>query len=278
MPTLPGTKAKSWKGGEGVILCVDWNPSNNQIISGGEDCKYRVWDPWGRQLFASAQYEYVITSVKWSPNGQVFGVGAFDMLRLCDKSGWSHSFAKPSTGSLMSLSWSTDGTVIAAAGGNGSVLFGYLVGRSISWGSLHCKVEEDNKIVISDLLHEMNEELDFRDRVVTLSLAYGYLIVATSAQCYVYNILSLNTPVIFDVKETINLVVQGTRHFALVEATNGVTIYNYEGKPLSSPKYSGLRVEFLNSKYVSLSTDVTAILDTSNHMVGFIYIYIYIDC
>jgi len=51
------------------------------------------------------------------------------MLRLCDKTGWSHSFDKPVSGSLLSLSWSNDGTTVAAAGGNGSVTFGYIVDR-----------------------------------------------------------------------------------------------------------------------------------------------------
>ena len=31
-----------WKGHEGVILQVDWNPVSNLILSGGEDCKYKV--------------------------------------------------------------------------------------------------------------------------------------------------------------------------------------------------------------------------------------------
>jgi len=31
-----------WKAHDGIILKVAWNPSNNLIISGGEDCRYRV--------------------------------------------------------------------------------------------------------------------------------------------------------------------------------------------------------------------------------------------
>lgn len=31
-----------WKGHDGIVLKVDWNPINNLIISGGEDCKYKV--------------------------------------------------------------------------------------------------------------------------------------------------------------------------------------------------------------------------------------------
>ena len=35
-------KPNMWKAHEGVILQVDWNPVNNMILSGGEDCKYKV--------------------------------------------------------------------------------------------------------------------------------------------------------------------------------------------------------------------------------------------
>lgn len=31
-----------WKAHDGVVLKVDWNSINNIIISGGEDCKYKV--------------------------------------------------------------------------------------------------------------------------------------------------------------------------------------------------------------------------------------------
>lgn len=67
-------------------------------------------------LYHSAPYEYVITSVAWAPSGDIFAVGSYNLLRLCDKAGWSHSFAKPETGSIMKLDWSSDGTAVAGAG------------------------------------------------------------------------------------------------------------------------------------------------------------------
>lgn len=48
VPTLPGNKQLQWKAHDGVVLACDWNPGNNLIISSGEDCKYRVWDSYGR--------------------------------------------------------------------------------------------------------------------------------------------------------------------------------------------------------------------------------------
>jgi intraflagellar transport protein 80 len=48
MPTLPSNKKLNWKAHDGIVLQVDWNAACNLIISCGEDCKYRVWDNFGR--------------------------------------------------------------------------------------------------------------------------------------------------------------------------------------------------------------------------------------
>lgn len=47
-PSIPGKKVVHWKAHDGIVLQCDWSPANNRIISGGEDCKYRVWDSFGR--------------------------------------------------------------------------------------------------------------------------------------------------------------------------------------------------------------------------------------
>ena len=114
------------------------------------------------------------------------------MLRLCDKSGWSHSFDKPQAGSLLDLSWSNDGTILAGAGGSGAVTFGYIVDRKLNWNNIEAFLDEDEKITVIDYLHELNEVLDYPERVVTMSMQYGNMIVATTTCVYIYNIDSKN--------------------------------------------------------------------------------------
>ena len=92
------------------VLKADWNVVNNLIVSGGEDCKYRVWDAYGRQLYSSSPAEYSISAVSWAPNGRYFAVGSFNMLRLCDKTGWSHSRDQPECGSLFDIACTADST------------------------------------------------------------------------------------------------------------------------------------------------------------------------
>lgn len=76
-------------------------------------------------MYCSAPYEHVITSVAWSPSGDTFAVGSYNLLRLCDKAGWSQSFSKPDAGSIMKLDWNVDGTAVAGAG----VYFSFIIGK-----------------------------------------------------------------------------------------------------------------------------------------------------
>lgn len=41
-------------------------------------------------------------------------------------------------------------------------------------------------------------------------------------------------------------------------------MYNYEAKLISSPKYQGLRVEFINARHLSVSSDVLGLVDPTN--------------
>lgn len=86
-PIQAGLKEFQWKAHDALVLKIDWNASTGNIVSCGEDCKFKIWDSFGRIIFSSTPYDYVITSIAWAPNGDYFAVGSFEMLRLCDKTG-----------------------------------------------------------------------------------------------------------------------------------------------------------------------------------------------
>ena len=71
----------------------------------------QVWDTYGRQLYSSGAHDYPVTSVAWSNDGELFAVGSFNTLRLCDKIGW-----------YVDDPWTTDvHTYDTAGGGVGGV-------------------------------------------------------------------------------------------------------------------------------------------------------------
>ncbi|CAM9807667.1 unnamed protein product, partial [Ectocarpus sp. 8 AP-2014] len=81
------------------------------------------------------------------------------------------------------LTWTPDGTQLAAAGGNGSVVFGQVIERSLEWDIFEAVLVSPFKIKVSDVGSEVVEELDFSGgRVVEMSLGFGHLVAATHNQ------------------------------------------------------------------------------------------------
>ncbi|XP_014664680.1 PREDICTED: intraflagellar transport protein 80 homolog [Priapulus caudatus] len=263
-------KPLQWKAHDGIILKADWNAVNNLILSGGEDCRYRVWDSYGRQLYSSSTSEYPVTSLAWTPDGELFAVGSFSTLRLCDKAGWSHALEKPATGSIFNIAWSVDGTQMVGACGNGHVIFAHIIERRVEWKQFELVVATRKTILVRNVTDDSREKLDFRDRIVKLSMAFNHLVVATTSQCYVYSSKNWNTPMIFDLKQSVSLIVQAEKHFLLVDSI-GISLYSYEGRFLSSPKYVGLRANVLNLQTVSLSNDTVAVRDKADEKLVYLF-------
>eukprot|EP00761_Pharyngomonas_kirbyi_P000649 gb/GECH01000649.1/.p1 GENE.gb/GECH01000649.1/~~gb/GECH01000649.1/.p1 ORF type:complete len:758 (+),score=164.05 gb/GECH01000649.1/:1-2274(+) len=260
-PLQPSSRQTHWRAHDGPIMQVDWNPVTKLIVSAGEDGKYKVWDRFGTNIFTSTPFDHAITSVSWCPDGTLFSVGSFNLLRICDANGCTQARSSPETGSILNVSWMANGTQIAAAGGNGHVLFGSLVDRTVEWNSYAATITELRKIQITDSQNELIEELDFTDPVIKMSLAYNHLVVATSNQCFIYKVNNWTTPQVLDVKDTINLIIQCEKVFLTVDNFSGIQVLSYEGRLLCNPKFSGLRTEFLNPESISLSNDYVAILD-----------------
>jgi intraflagellar transport protein 80 len=194
----PGSKPFQWKAHDGLILKCDWNQVNNLIVSCGEDKKYKVWDTYGRKIFSSSPFEYPLTSLSWCPNGEVFAVGSYDLMGVCDKLGWCHTLETTSSGSLFDLAWTPDGTQIAGAGGNGTVVFGHLLNRRYDWKQYQVTIVDDHKVTVYNVLQDSTESLEFRDRVINACIGFSHLIITTSLQCYIYNEKNWNTPLIVD--------------------------------------------------------------------------------
>ncbi|XP_066565457.1 intraflagellar transport protein 80 homolog isoform X2 [Amia ocellicauda] len=267
-PLQPSAKVLQWKAHDGVILKVDWNSVNDLILSGSEDCKYKVWDSYGRLLYCSSSHDYPITSVAWAPDGELFAVGSFNTLRLCDKTGWSYALEKPNTGSIFSIAWSVDGTQVAGACGNGHVIFAHVIEQRWEWKNFEITLTKRRTMQVRNVQNDALDVLEFRDRVIKASLSHGHLVVTTSLQCYVAK--NWNTPLIFDLKEgTVSLILQAERHFLLVDGA-GIYLFSYEGRLISTPKFPGMRTDILNAQTISLSNDTIAIRDKADEKVIFL--------
>jgi intraflagellar transport protein 80 len=242
--------------------------ANNTIVSGGEDRKYKLWDCYGRCLYSSLLHDSPIASLSWSPHGELFSVGAFNTLRLCDKSGWSHCLEKPSTGTIGALTWSSDGTQFACACSNGQTLLAQVVNRHLEWHNLEAVVGEDNIIRVKDVLTDAEERLELHDRIVKVSLGWGHLVAITPLQGFIYNSHNWTTPVTFDLKTTtVSLLLLTDRHFLMADNVSGLLVYSYEGRLMSTVKYPRGSVASLSVLTVSISVDTIAIRDKKEEKV-----------
>ncbi|NXC25987.1 IFT80 protein, partial [Campylorhamphus procurvoides] len=184
---------------------------------------------------------------------------------------WSYALEKPNTGSIFNISWSTDGTQLAGACGNGHVIFAHVVEQRWEWKNFEITLIKRRTMKVHNVINDAVDSLEFRDRVIKASLDYGYLVVSTSLQCYVFSTKNWNTPLIFDLKEgTVSLILQAERHFLLVDG-GGLYLYSYEGRLISSPKYPGMRTDTLNAQTVSLSNDTLAVKDKADEKVIYIF-------
>merc|ERR1711976_581491 len=137
------------------------------------------------------------------------------------------------------------------------------IDRRIEYKNLVITLADPNKIQVQDVKNvDSLEDLSQRDRVIKMSVGYGYLVVATSTQCCVYNVQNLNTPTMFDVKEIVSLICQSEKIFLMMDHVSGLQIFQYDGRPLATLKLQGIRTEFLNYQSVSLSPDVVVVKDT----------------
>jgi len=125
-------------------------------------------------------------------------------------------------------------------------------------------LDERNQVVIYDVLNERKEEeLDFRDRVIDMSLGFGALVVTTNNQCMVYlqkEPPTWNPPHVEDLKEPPTLITQCPHHFALVDSV-GIHICSYEGRNMCTIKFAGLRTEFLNHQTLTICKDTICMVD-----------------
>ncbi|KAL2750901.1 intraflagellar transport protein 80 isoform X1 [Vespula maculifrons] len=257
------SKPYKWHAHEGLVLTVCWNHSHGFIISGGEDCRYKVWDSNGSPIYNSSPGDHPITAVSWCSSGDYFAIGSFNMIKLCDRTGWSHSLEKINTGSVYSIAWSSDGTQVAMTCGN-NVLTGHVIGKRLEWNNYEATLIKRKVLEIKEVGNEVHETIEISDRVVLLAFGFDHLIVITPGQCHIYSVTNWNTPAIFDLKSSsVSAVILANKHFLLVE-WNFITLYNYQGRLLGVPKWKGMTQEPLYPPCISLCFDTLVVRDQKN--------------
>lgn len=125
---------------------------------------------------------------------------------------WSYAQNTLDSGSILDIAWTEDGTEFAIAGGNGAVRFGHLIELKAEWKHLIATLVERDRLQVLDILNDTTEVLEFRENVIKLSLGFGYLVVVTASQCWIYDVSQWNTPHMIDIKGNISIIQQCSRY------------------------------------------------------------------
>ncbi|XP_029670092.1 intraflagellar transport protein 80 homolog [Formica exsecta] len=177
---------------------------------------------------------------------------------------WLHSMEKVNTGSIYSIAWSSDSTQVAMACGNGKLLTAHIIDRRLEWDNYEAMLIRRKVIEVKEVGNEVHEVLEISDRVVHLEFGFGHLVVITPAQCHIYSVTNWNTPAIFNLKRSIiSAVLLAEKHFLIVEF-NTMSLYNYQGRLLGTPRWKGFTEEPLYTPCLSLCADTLVIRNQTN--------------
>ncbi|KAG4070781.1 hypothetical protein HA402_011007 [Bradysia odoriphaga] len=268
-PLAANSKLIKWRAHEGLVLTICWSNDTHYIGSGGEDCRYKIWEPSGTVIYASSPDDYPVTSIDFCPKGQLLAVGSFNTIKLCNFMGWAYSYEKQSStsiGSLFSLNWSFDGTQIVAGSSSGCVLFGNVIEQELASQNLRAKTMSRKTIQLQDIVTKTTDLIDFPERIINWNLGFGHLVVATTSQVHVYNEKYINTPLaVVDGRNDVRVIILGKKYFLIVDNVS-IWIYTYTGRLHLNPKYSGMQVQLtqLNPKCVSLGMHYIGIRNFSD--------------
>ncbi|XP_055918653.1 intraflagellar transport protein 80 homolog [Eupeodes corollae] len=267
-PLAANSKITRWRAHDGLVLCLSWSSQTDLIASGGEDFRYKIWDSQGANIFTSSLEEYAITSIDYNPEKDVFVVGSFNSLKLCNESGWSHGstrFNSPSIGSIYGASWSPDGTQIACGSSTGSLIVGHIVEKQLRSRNLKATTKGRKSVLLQDISNSTSDVLEFPDRVINFALGYGHLIVVTSNQIQIFNEKYVNTPTIIEGRNDVRALEVCKKYFMVLDSSS-IWIYNYTGRLHLSPRYQGsqAQIPLLTTKCISLGLDVLAIRENAD--------------
>ena len=262
----PVDPSNQWKAHDALVMSVAVDQVCGTIVSVGEDCKYKLWDKFGKLLYSSNKFSDSPQSVIWHPSGSYFVVGLYDRMLLCNSSGHllSSTYLE-GCGSIYDLDWNSSATHISVACGNGSICLGAV--DEIPLISNQFEVftyNSSGKVIVKDSVDGITETLDVKRAVLCSALGFNHLVVVTLDHVYVYKMKQWNTPLIIDCSKMGQVidVCQTHGYFAIIDNMIGIQVYSYEGRLVSTIKHALIQPDYLTRNMVSLSVDGVAVIST----------------
>ncbi|XP_022704825.1 intraflagellar transport protein 80 homolog isoform X3 [Varroa jacobsoni] len=260
-----GRQARLWKAHPGATVTTVALSIDGIIVSGGEDCRFKLWDfNTGKNLFSGNQLSQPISVVAWAPSGEIFAVASFETLTLCHKSGYVLSTDYPACATIRALCWSDCGTQLAGACSSGHLLIAHLVDRTLEWNNFEVSTVGTKLCLVTDVNMEqgIREELTFQGQSAgTMSFRHGVLVVATNGGVFVFGGAGQwHRPALIrpSVTSPVRCIRQSKGHLALVDSS-AIHIYANNGKHTCTVRHPFLRANIV--RLFDLNDEVVLMAD-----------------
>jgi len=175
------------------------------------------------------------------------------------------------------MAWTRDSTQLGIGCADGTVKFAHIANRTVSSAHWHCRLNARNQITVQNILArdfaEVYETLEFAESVIAFALAFDYLVVATTKQCFIYQIedaISTTPSQSFALKSksTIFEILQTPSFFVLVGDGDALHIVGYDARTICEiakvNAKTALSPHLLNAQNTSAANDCVALISTAN--------------
>ncbi|KAH0791698.1 intraflagellar transport protein [Histomonas meleagridis] len=256
-----------FRGHRRLITCSDWNKATNEIITGSEDRIARIFDPDGRMIVESAQFDYAVTTVRFLSSIKLILIGTAHHLYLTDLQLRIINTLPLASGAAICV---MDDQPRAIVGGNGTLSLISIIGKKAFYRDCEVFMESPKKLIVYDLKNGITENLQFSTSVVDFYLAFDHLIVVLQNKIHIYKSSQWSTPSIVDTKETARALLQSQTIFVYITVA-GAQVIGYDGRPISRINDSRIKWDLLSLDLVSLSPCVLAVVspDDRKHVFAF---------
>ena len=130
-----------------IVLSVDWSHQSNLIVCGGEDGNCRMFDSRGVTQGVYSLSSFPITKVVGMPNGDIFVIGSFDSISLCNKHGdIVNQINLGIKSSVMDITCKNDSSQLYASCSSGVILVCHITGKVIEYNGIVAEQIDSNQI------------------------------------------------------------------------------------------------------------------------------------
>ena len=249
----------------GVALLTKWSKLEDIFFVCTEDCRFSIFDNFGRMVSKSEAFEYPFVSGDWILGSNNFILFSIKEIIVGNKNGKIRNrILMDKVGMTMALSQNSNIFYIGLS--NGKLQSGFVnIFEKITYKNININFQERNKLVFSDIHSDYVEKVNLGEKeVLGVETFNDNIMILVQNQCFVYKLDNFVTPVVFEIKDEPLLFSKLTSNYILLAyqtQPSYICIYDFFGKLINTIKFSS---QTLNKKLLELSYESLFVIDPAN--------------